>query len=729
MLKIDTPQTIPGAEGVTVYDDSDDSALFYAVPSQPRFRLDKDGDPVFKFLKYRFPVDRADGKKGGGFVFFDCEFVVEDQKLAAITAAKQDQINQRFANSGMTPPTAKLGQITYTKGTSQLLLSDESGALIEKVHNTGTPSLFGNNVSSFNLELTPEGATLFEQAMQGKGGVVQVVYDLYFDAKLPPVTGDGYFHAEKYYSFHQQVDIDWELWSDDSYRETISEQFHDSQATELVLDPGMVTDQKLIDTIRDSLQHALDTAVANKMIQEEIAPVSADDRKVPDGIEHVTRDVSTTKVADFSIHFRENMVVEWHMAPQGTLPNITTLTDKAGKPVAWADHYVEVDLDDKFFKQLNVVAMANADFANLPLFAISLDLWYGATHFGQEALSSPDDRPHFVTYTENDVYKYTYQYTVHYKGAQQTFVSPVTESDDRQLVVDVDDTGILTIDISAGDINWDQVTKAQVTVRYEDSSNGVDMIERQFMLSSSTPTARFQELIFKPRTKPYKYAVKYVMKGGKELSADFAEGRSPRLYVNDPFSAMKTVGVRPVGDLTNDIQTIFLDLKYHDEKNQYDQTASPALSKSNPFFDWTFPVIDPTAGTVTYSGTIEFTDGSTDTIPETTATSATILVGRAHDSEEFLTVRVSPDLIDFSTVKLVKVSLHVAVDGVDDRHDVLIHKTDTDATIAPWSVRLPSGAPHQYEWEATFFMSEGASRHVGPSTSSDENLLPELPAA
>ena len=73
MLQVDRVQQI---EGVTVYGDHEQFNVFYAIPQQPRYRINADGKPAFAFFKYRFPVDHPDGKKGGGFVLFDVEFVV-----------------------------------------------------------------------------------------------------------------------------------------------------------------------------------------------------------------------------------------------------------------------------------------------------------------------------------------------------------------------------------------------------------------------------------------------------------------------------------------------------------------------------------------------------------------------------------------------------------------------------------------------------------------------------
>ena len=110
-----------------------------------------------------------------------------------------------------------------------------------------------------------------------------------------------------------------------------------------------------------------------------------------------------------------------------------------------------------------------------------------------------------------------------------------------------------------------------------------------------------------------------------------------------------------MGDLDGDIDTIFGDFKYVDETNVYTKTTSIALSKANPFFDWSFPAIDPASGKVFYSGNIRFKNGQVEPIPDSDTSKDTILIGKK--VEDTLEVEVLADLLDFSQVRLAKVSL------------------------------------------------------------------------
>jgi hypothetical protein len=725
MLQIDKVQQI---DGVTVYGDHELFNVFYPLPQQPRYRLDAQGKPSFAFFKYRFPVDRPDGKKGGGFLLFDVEFVVDEAKLPGIVAVLEAQVAQEANRRGISPvPAVVIGSFTYTKGTSALLYPE--GLVTKMVPNGGRPSLFGNNVSTFALELPPEGATFFEQAMQGAGGAVSIVYDLWFWARLPAVNISAYFNATKFYSFYQTIDTDWNLWSEDEYRETIREQMIQSESMVLDFQWGGVTDPKVQGQLRDWATRALEDAVERNMI-DAIAPVPDDQRKAPDGIEDVTRDITSTKISSVNIHYRESQTVEWNAAPQGILPNITSLKDASGSPIKWSDYARVIDLDDPFFKTLRVNAFANADFAELPIHSVEVKLLYKGRPManlvegepdGEVVLNSADDVGKFAAFVENDDWKYKYSYQINYRGASRQFQSPEVETNEGTLTIGVDDVGLLAVDASAGDLNWSEVDRAAVTLSYADEENGVSPIEEQFQLTQAAPEYKIQRVIYQPLRKNYHYRVKYFMKGGKEYRGPEVEARSRKLFINDVFDARKTVAVRGVGDFTNRIQTIFVDLEYNDQANGYSQNRSQALTSASPFFEWTFPVVDDGAGMVTYKAMVAYKDGTTEPIPSTVATSNTILLPPA--VEAFLEVQVVTDLIAWDQVRLVRLALSYADpdNRVAQSKDLIFSPTNKAGTT--WKVELKNRQKDDFTYQITYYLTTGLQKTVGPVTTRDRAVI------
>ena len=108
--------------------------------------------------------------------------------------------------------------------------------------------------------------------MQGQGSSVGVEYHLTFIAKLPKVSVRAGFRASEFYSFYQSIDTDWNLWSEDSYRETVREQIHSSESTYFEPDWGMLTDENVKTAIRDWAMRTLEDGIERRMI-EAIAPV------------------------------------------------------------------------------------------------------------------------------------------------------------------------------------------------------------------------------------------------------------------------------------------------------------------------------------------------------------------------------------------------------------------------------------------------------------------------
>ena len=82
MIRIDKQLTVRRCPDVTVWEDEKRYNLFYAFRKAPGF--DADGIPVFEHITYRLAVDRPDGRKGGGYVFFDTELAIDQEKLVKL---------------------------------------------------------------------------------------------------------------------------------------------------------------------------------------------------------------------------------------------------------------------------------------------------------------------------------------------------------------------------------------------------------------------------------------------------------------------------------------------------------------------------------------------------------------------------------------------------------------------------------------------------------------------
>jgi hypothetical protein len=236
--------------------------------------------------------------------------------------------------------------------------------------------------------------------------------------------------------------------------------------------------------------------------------------------------------------------------------------------------------------------------------------------------------------------------------------------------------------------------------------------------------ASVKELLLRP-AQPYTVTMKYFMKDGREYTRVVPNQQGRRFYVDDPFSATKVVQLRSRGDFARQIDTIFVDLAYADDRNGYRQTFSIALNKDKRFVDWSFPVIDERAGTTTYRALTTFTNGTVSDSGEKPVTGSTLIVG---EDSATLAVKIIPDLIDFELVRLATVELHYvdAENGIDERESFTFRK---GAPEAKWELGLRDRTKNTYEWTVKFFMADGSRKETRSNGRvADEDLIVEMPA-
>lgn len=722
MMKFDAYDTI---QGVTVHRDDQVPWKFYYLPGTPRYRLDDRGLPTFRYIRYREPKPRPDGKNGGGMLFFDCAFSIPQPTQDAVRGVLQDRINQEFQN--MNPkPAVQIGSISWTHGEASLNLTKLSTNFVENYVNPASPQLYGDLITPFTIELTQDGAALFDGILQGGEGAAQVSYKIYCWTAMPPIHAYAWFHAQAFYSYWQSIDVDENIWGEDSYQNTIREQFRESQSEGVHMDPAPGVDPKVVQQIADNLQKSLEDSIQKALNDISIQGVSGDDRNRVDHFSHTGRDIQISKVTDIYRSYDEGVAFEWNPNPQGTLPNIETLKGPDGKPLKWADFTLDIDLNDPFFQTLNVTAQVNADFDNLPIFSVDLHMEYTgdtAPTVADYSFRSANDVNKFACFLGKNTTKgkYSYNYTVNYKNQSKTFKWPATQTDQTVLTLDIDSVGVLLVDIAPGNVRWDQVSTVQVTIHYEDASNGVQPIEQTFTLSKDKATARFEQLIFQPTRNPYKYKVLYIMSTGQQYQLDWVESRLPQLFINSPFTNTETVVVRAFGDLDNNIKTIFLDLNYVDSANgNYTQNNSVALSSQVPFVTWSFPVISQTSGKLSYSGTIVRRDGTETPIKPTDGTSYSVDVGDLFDHK----VQVVPDLVDWTASPLVEVDISYTYKNNPAQQVTLVFKPNSPTQNA-FLHADDADTAFAYQWQATYYLADGTQKSTASATSS--KLLIILP--
>lgn len=721
MLKFDSVQTI---NGLSVYADDKDPALFYAIAQRPRFSIDN-GRPVFQFLKYRYPIERSAERTGGGFLICDVEFGLSPAEEQGLREALQERLEEEWRTKPWRltePPAVKLGQLTFTRGAASVTLLDTNGALVEKVTNPASPSLFGRLVLPITAELSPEGATLLEEALQGAGGIVQVHYDLWTPVRLPPMTVRVWLDARKTMEYHQRIDVEERICREDDYTETIYELVTEAHGGAVEIDPGLVTDQKVIQAVRDWGNKTMADA-ALQMVLGEIPMENAEQiRKLytEEDIENITVDTFRQRRSTFNRTYTEKQVMEWNPAPTGTLPNIVSMTGPDGSPYRWEDFSRVVDLNDPFFRTLDVAIRVQAAFDTLPLHSVEVKVEYDPT--GQNIVVEPvftssAQVEHMRAFVANNNRHYRYQYQVNYQGQSRSFRSEYQESNDPSLVINAGDLGILDLRLVAVEGMFSSVASAMVSLWYV---VGSDRFEAVRSLTRDNPEARWTEVIFSERRLPIHYQVTYTMADGREVTTPEATVGGTELSINDPFASLRTIRVRGFGDFASRIDAIFVDLTYRDEDNDYTHEGSVTLTEGSQFSDWTFPAVLADGGSVTWSAIIRFRDGTTSRLPEQELEGTTLLVG---DSVLMRRVEITADLVDFTVFPLVRVSLRYDDEANGVHEDASIVFRGTGPSVSEWVFAYRDPQHRAYSYAVTYYPQTGEPSTLRVPSETDTSLV------
>ena len=187
MLKLESQDVV----GQTAYwEDDADPLQYYALPGEPTLAI-RDGKPVFKYVKYRSPIDRPGGVKAGALVVMQAELALPAKDEAEI----RNRIGERLRSRGVPAAQAnnvRIGRPLITRGKVTIIVMDKttgaegSGTLVQSINVPTPPSLFGNNAVSIGVELSELGAPVFEAAMKSAGASLVIVgYELGYSAKLP----------------------------------------------------------------------------------------------------------------------------------------------------------------------------------------------------------------------------------------------------------------------------------------------------------------------------------------------------------------------------------------------------------------------------------------------------------------------------------------------------------------------------------------------------------------
>ena len=727
---------------VTIYADTDLDYQFYGIPNVPRLRYGPDGKWAFEFLKYREDAQRmADSptaSRGGGYIQFDTELVVPDAVAAQIKEQLQERLDKKYQSWGQKAPDVRFAPVWYVgddKSAVSLITmqpkADGTG-MVMNILGTGKPSLLGNNTASFAMELSERGAALFWQACHMATLPVAVVYDLKFMGAIPAITMHVWLHSEQIHESWQSIskDIDDDACgsTDESYTNYMQEYFRKYNVAGVdinVVDPGLSADvQKLVKDMQDNGWSLLENTLKDDM-KDRFDPTKDADKGEAGAFGNTVRDSLQAYSNDLDVFYTAKQTLPFPIHPQGSLQGFLKTPGPDGKLPDPNDFFKEISLDDPFFKMLQVRVHCNADFQNDPIYSVKVHIGYGPTV--KDLVFTDSANSQFFQAWRDPALgnKYKYWMEVNYKNSDRVFKTPEIQTDETQLVASVNELGILRVQFVAGSIQWDRTDNAEIHIKYEDSENNVGPSEDVFQLKPDSRTATWTRQIFAPVNNPYTYKCIFIQKTSERLETDWQSSQAPLLLIDDMYEDHFAIQFIASSSFDH-IDKIVLDMSYEDQPHNYAVADKYQLKQGQDSYSWIVPLFKGAPKQFKYRSTVAYKDGRTTQSDWKTGTgSQTVVVGEVFADR--LSISCLTDLIDFTTVKLVKVVCRYQdpPNYIDASEDFVF--TSATKTAPAWSVGIMDAAKRQYTYGVTYYMTDGTSRTVPDTATTDPTIVLQVP--
>lgn len=253
-------------------------------------------------------------------------------------------------------------------------------------------------------------------------------------------------------------------------------------------------------------------------------------------------------------------------APQGFVGLLAGDLDRSS-------HFIEIDLDDPFFRVMDIRANTLADMSKLGLKAVEVALDYGKPSdpggVKHKDMRFEGDAPAEQGWKifQNDGELQEYDYTVQYHfdpasgfdGKQLSYSFGPARTADRTLVLNPhEQIGIATVQVSAGEVDWGQITRIDVAV-----SNGSR--KKVIALTKAVPAVDWKLRFDDPANRVVAFKPGFVMKDRKLREGTASTTEATTIQIDDPFPEALDLQLIPILDASR-TRMAFVDFAYADTR-------------------------------------------------------------------------------------------------------------------------------------------------------------------
>jgi hypothetical protein len=279
----------------------------------------------------------------------------------------------------------------------------------------------------------------------------------------------------------------------------------------------------------------------------------------------------------------KTMVFEYHRsdatqrtyAPQGFFGLMLSDLDDDQK------HFVEVDLDDVFFREFAVSVQAPINFQKIGLQSTHVSLDYGnhedeANHKHGDMIfdaSRAKEQKFAVFMNASHDTSYTYATEYHFDpdsgwdGRSFAYQFPPKSTEDRNLFLNpYDQIGFLEVQVFPHQIDAGVIDSIDVDLAHTDP--GGEIVRRTLNVTPGSQPQFWRVRLDDPKARTYTYQLTHHLKDGTVRTADPVTTQATALPVNDPFEQAIEIDFVPLMNATK-TRTVFIDIHYDDPKNNY----------------------------------------------------------------------------------------------------------------------------------------------------------------
>ncbi len=732
-------------EGITIFRDDVEFNRFYYLSRSPRLLKSDDGKPMFTFLRYQFPLNRAEGELGGGYLVFTTTLKEEqqalDSKVKPVLVAKMRSENPLATNI----PEPIIAPVDFTDGTGNLIIMKDNRMI--KTVTLGKPSLMGDNTISVAVELNSDAATLFFEALRRGGSIAAIEYNLTFPVRLPAVTIRAHVDSQEVKTvvmgYTEGQVVNGSVWGDDEHTErhrtSISESMESQGLVQLEILKGSVElSQEDMESLRAFAFRALDEFIKKNFLAGGTVE-TVEDRK-SQWMTFLSQDIKAK--FDLNVSYRDVISRQYNPSAQ---VNPSFLGARA------EDVVLEIDLQNApwYFNTLTVTLDTNLDFDAYSDIVHSVvgHLSYdqpradGTRIVKRESFvfTKADRKPkQFQTrIAEVGKDKYHVDIEVNYKSGprlQATLASLDTTT--RNLTLSVPNPGVMEVQFSASPKAFgDALTAIEVDVEYADPRNNIQSATETIILTTEKPDFKYRRVIYAPWTKPFRYRATYVLTSGSQRSTTpWIEASSDTRFVtiNTPFDQEFSLQILASADWKEVLQ-IVVDLEYSDPASDFRMAQSFNFQKDTSMRQvWKFLIRDPQYRSFTYTQTIIFQNGVITSFPPQTRTTDTLVVGNALGGVVTMEVDPSDTRLGSDVVRVIARLTYSDPDNNVLDTETLVFRNANE--IKEWQIARADSKKNNYIFDIEYFIRDGTRRRlvdqVGIITSTRDFLaLPAPPSA